>query len=53
MNIFDLFDFDENGKLNREEFDIYNALASDEHVLDRVRAITFFFHSFLLIFLRM
>ncbi|CAG9537658.1 unnamed protein product [Cercopithifilaria johnstoni] len=34
MNIFDLFDFDENGKLSREEFDIYNKLASDEHVLD-------------------
>uniref|UniRef100_A0A915PU25 EF-hand domain-containing protein n=1 Tax=Setaria digitata TaxID=48799 RepID=A0A915PU25_9BILA len=35
MNMFDLFDFDENGKLSREEFDIYNLLASDEHVLDQ------------------
>ncbi|KAM3719237.1 EF-hand calcium-binding domain-containing protein [Dirofilaria immitis] len=35
MNMFDLFDFDENGKLSREEFDIYNKLASDEHVLDQ------------------
>ncbi|VDO20947.1 unnamed protein product [Brugia timori] len=35
MNMFDLFDFDENGKLSREEFDIYNTLASDEHVLDQ------------------
>ncbi|VDK83604.1 unnamed protein product [Onchocerca ochengi] len=34
MNMFDLFDFDENGKLSREEFDVYNILASDEHVLD-------------------
>lgn len=39
MNMFDLFDFDENGKLSREEFDIYNTLASDEHVLDQVRVI--------------
>lgn len=43
MNMFDLFDFDENGKLSREEFDIYNILASDEHVLDQVRAIPYFF----------
>ncbi|VBB25462.1 unnamed protein product [Acanthocheilonema viteae] len=35
MNMFDLFDFDENGKLSREEFDIYNTLVSDEHVLDQ------------------
>ncbi|VDK71437.1 unnamed protein product [Litomosoides sigmodontis] len=35
MNMFDLFDLDENGKLSREEFDIYNMLASDEHVLDQ------------------
>uniref|UniRef100_A0A0R3RL36 EF-hand domain-containing protein n=1 Tax=Elaeophora elaphi TaxID=1147741 RepID=A0A0R3RL36_9BILA len=35
MNMFDLFDFDENGKLSREEFDVYNTLASDEHVLDQ------------------
>ncbi|VDK48126.1 unnamed protein product [Gongylonema pulchrum] len=36
MNVFDLFDFDESGTLCRNEFDIYNTLASDEHVTDQV-----------------
>ncbi|VDM94959.1 unnamed protein product [Thelazia callipaeda] len=35
MNMFDMFDFDESGKLSREEFEIYNVLASGEHVLDQ------------------
>ncbi|VDN37579.1 unnamed protein product [Gongylonema pulchrum] len=35
MNVFDLFDFDESGTLCRNEFDIYNTLASDEHVTDQ------------------
>ncbi|VDK18285.1 unnamed protein product [Anisakis simplex] len=35
MNIFDLFDFDENGTLSRSEFDAFNVVASDEHVSDQ------------------
>lgn len=35
-NIFDLFDFDENGTLNRTEFDIYNVVTSNDHVTDKV-----------------
>lgn len=36
MNIFDIFDTDEDGILSRDEFDIYNFVASDEHVTDEV-----------------
>ncbi|VDM38808.1 unnamed protein product [Toxocara canis] len=35
MNIFDMFDFDENGTLSRAEFDAFNVVASDEHVSDQ------------------
>uniref|UniRef100_A0A915AC87 EF-hand domain-containing protein n=1 Tax=Parascaris univalens TaxID=6257 RepID=A0A915AC87_PARUN len=35
MNIFDMFDFDENGTLNRAEFDVFNVVGSDEHVSDQ------------------
>uniref|UniRef100_A0A914RPI6 EF-hand domain-containing protein n=1 Tax=Parascaris equorum TaxID=6256 RepID=A0A914RPI6_PAREQ len=41
MNIFDMFDFDENGTLNRAEFDVFNVVGSDEHVSDQVSSLTF------------
>lgn len=34
MNIFDACDLDDNGTLNREEFNIYNVRTGDEQVTD-------------------
>lgn len=34
MNIFDMFDLDDNGLLSREEFNLYNVRTGDETVTD-------------------
>uniref|UniRef100_A0A914X2H7 EF-hand domain-containing protein n=1 Tax=Plectus sambesii TaxID=2011161 RepID=A0A914X2H7_9BILA len=34
MNVFDMFDLDDNGLLNREEFNLYNVRTGDETVTD-------------------